>query len=459
MLDRHNKRSRLVDTLSMYRYMIMADNNGGDNETWAFEIVCGDGITVRVEEEDARKIIHKSDYFNNVFLHNTVESYTRTINKPDWSSETVNHLVHFLITGSTSVPVDSAEHVSSALDQVLCLDYRMCRLICLSFFRSDTLSQGRKMRIINSIDNGVKHPWTIQFRRQFKQDRWFYLSNRGVILIKEQPRLVDFSECKRLLRNSEIECPHEVDIIEQWGTVNNTPLSIYTLSTQVSSNLLLFILDGLRSSGQSGKPYRCWRDRKKMIEIHVKQEFTEFRKSALYERLSTVKGCQVYHTRDTIFHYFLQGGSCLTLVGSFRCLHECLSMIDNDELVSDCKQEPEIGGTPKLSYLILGRPTSCELSHMMDACSACNYLPNTLSFHVESTSVVAEKPIEDIRLMLQLLSQPGKSNDTDIERQFTFAEAYATFDMFSREQRIVDISESRRLIYTRKAIKRARLFL
>ena len=111
------------------------DNSGGDtgdaanadanDDDLGFVIHCSDNETFTISSKDAELLQDACDYFRNVFQHNTIETSTRVIHKPDWSYDTVRLLLALILKGNVSVTnLDDLVCVTSAADQVL-LDYGM----------------------------------------------------------------------------------------------------------------------------------------------------------------------------------------------------------------------------------------------------------------------------------------------------------------------------------------------
>jgi hypothetical protein len=60
-----------IDRHTITRNTPMDVNGGSSEDVHAFSIVCGDGETVRVEEQVAKDVIEGSEYFQNMFRHST----------------------------------------------------------------------------------------------------------------------------------------------------------------------------------------------------------------------------------------------------------------------------------------------------------------------------------------------------------------------------------------------------
>lgn len=63
--------------------------------TDTIRIVCqeDENQLVHVSAEEAKILLHKSDYFRAMFEHGTIETGTQTIHKPEWTKVTSEHIV------------------------------------------------------------------------------------------------------------------------------------------------------------------------------------------------------------------------------------------------------------------------------------------------------------------------------------------------------------------------------
>ena len=90
-----------------------------------FVIHCSDDETFAISSQDAELLQDACDYFRTIFRHNTIETSTRIIHKPDWAHDTVKLLLTLILKGNVSVTnLDDLVRVTSAADQIL-LDYGM----------------------------------------------------------------------------------------------------------------------------------------------------------------------------------------------------------------------------------------------------------------------------------------------------------------------------------------------
>lgn len=81
-------------TSHSFQTMASPDENAG--ELVAFEILCGDGETYEVSEDQAKKVMKQSDYFRTAFSSGFAEGQTRQIKKSGWSLATAKRIINLI---------------------------------------------------------------------------------------------------------------------------------------------------------------------------------------------------------------------------------------------------------------------------------------------------------------------------------------------------------------------------
>eukprot|EP00980_Cylindrotheca_fusiformis_P013584 scaffold3479_cov106-Cylindrotheca_fusiformis.AAC.5 len=122
--SRSNKRQRTLSSVPTAGSKNTAADDS-DDESFAFTINCSGDEPFVVSPEMSVHLQDACDYFRTVFLHNTIETETRVINKPDWTFATVTLLFTLILKGTVSVTeLSELVAVTSAADQVL-LEYNL----------------------------------------------------------------------------------------------------------------------------------------------------------------------------------------------------------------------------------------------------------------------------------------------------------------------------------------------
>jgi hypothetical protein len=168
----------------------MSSTQEADHEINAFTIVCGDGETVSVAENDAVKVFKACDYFRNVFAHNTKESQTRVVQKPDWTSQTASYVIRLLASNASYVPLKHAYDVVVAFDQLLVTEYEVCypRFVTGDgHLRKDDL-----MRVQQTLNTEVQLLWTVDVSDAMQADLWIKLLSVGCVVLDRSQSDVPF---------------------------------------------------------------------------------------------------------------------------------------------------------------------------------------------------------------------------------------------------------------------------
>jgi hypothetical protein len=146
MADSPSKRQRT--SLNADSTNNIKNANDSDNENIAFTINCSGNEPFEVTAQMSLLLQQACDYFRTVFLHNTIETETRVINKPDWTFATVTLLFTLILKGTVSVTeLSELVAVTSAADQVL-LEYNLYS----PFQQGQLLSQEIKSLFIELAD-------------------------------------------------------------------------------------------------------------------------------------------------------------------------------------------------------------------------------------------------------------------------------------------------------------------
>jgi hypothetical protein len=136
----------------------------------AFSIVCGDGETVNVEEDDARAMIAASTHLQTIFDVANRKTRSRIIQKPEWTSRTVCHLINYFIEVSMSVPKTEAYEVYLALEQLVIPDFCafVSSLVRISDVKATLLSSGDLKR----LKEITEEKWLLPIRLVVNKTRW-----------------------------------------------------------------------------------------------------------------------------------------------------------------------------------------------------------------------------------------------------------------------------------------------
>jgi BTB/POZ domain len=193
-MDNPDSLTTRIAALSVADSATDSTTGGGSDsgEVHAFSIICSDGQTLAVPEQDARMVLSSCEYFCNMFSHNTVESASRIIRKPDWSYEVAKHVIEYLLHKTCRVSVEHGADVLAALDQAQLSGVRMRppHFIQEGFGneQAHVISMPRIMR------HAIKLPLEFQIAHRMEKDRWLKLLSIGVVAVDAAEPWMDIND-------------------------------------------------------------------------------------------------------------------------------------------------------------------------------------------------------------------------------------------------------------------------
>ena len=108
--------SSLDDTVEPVTLVGVHDTSVNPAQGFCIELKDG---KLEVESDQAAKLLESSDFFRSLFKHNTQETSTRLINKPDWTLLIAEHVITILTESSAHVAPSDITDITKAMDQIL----------------------------------------------------------------------------------------------------------------------------------------------------------------------------------------------------------------------------------------------------------------------------------------------------------------------------------------------------
>jgi BTB/POZ domain len=419
-----------VESAGLARYEVPTMSNSGgeeDDEVYAFTIICGDNMVVRVSDDEAKILMQKCEYFCNVFSHNTKESDTRTIGKPDWTSETARLVINYLINDTVEVATNNLQELTMALDQLLVYEYRTVNFMRVDQMRNYLYGDGYKnmQRIRSRFENSIQSPWGLQFRPGISSGMWHHLYYQSIMLGGQSLYLsVLYKTGDSSSSGSSIGDKCTIDLAEKKPGQGVGPLYVYSLSRKDAADSILEVIRSLCKLSFY-QQFRYLGQSKQVIELHINREVTGADLQSLKDDLLIRSGCvcSSIEKLQSISCEDIDHGFCMTLSGTFQQLYDGLSVIDEDMIEAyKCRSNDNL--IYKRGLLIVCTPTSTTTALLVEACGTCIDDPNTLGFNVPSESIVALKSVSDIKLMLQYMCHHSEAQDSTLEKPFVFTEEF-----------------------------------
>jgi hypothetical protein len=399
----------------------------GDNEVHAFSIICSDGQTLAVPEQDARMVLSSCEYFCNMFRHNTVESASRIIRKPDWSYEVAKHVMEYFCNGGTMIPYERLTDFRYASSQIL--------IEAMTFSGRNLTLNSHQLQWIDVattgdiVRRGSKLPLTINISKRIEYNRLRALLVSGIAIVDLEYPWVCVHNPRASSISNDIELPYspwlhhkrDTGFVKKQSKTQFASLQLYSSWPSCTKDEFEFILEELVIC-----PSMIYMmDDYPLAEAYILLVMNAASVSKGLQNLLKEIGYSSYEweSGSIIKHHIYPHaqGRKLQLFGTFRRLHKVLSELDR-ELIADCASRTDDGERYKGASMCI---RICKMKYMMQlvqVSGSCTRHPNTLGFLPDYADVYAIKSIDDIVQMLQCLMQGVVVPDDIHTKKMTFVE-------------------------------------
>jgi len=434
---------------------ILSDDNNESKK--AFTIQCeGEGIVV-VGELEARKILARSEFFRNVFKHNTREAEERVVRKPDWSIETTTHIVQYLVTLKTEFDFDKPRAIADfvAATMSILVGWRIrCPLKSLS--RNYDIGKDHTQALLRAL---VHQKSKFQLTASVCGVAWQVLIDKNVLLCPEQGTLTfDALKCEetreQVTKMAKTRWIHKQGYcVSSMSSLSATVAficgvfhAIYKIDPSTQKRVkkfteetfsvrLALLQEKQRTSKksydlESEATTGLWSG---LFEVDVDynsvlldlkdQKASDASLDKLVEKCSGGSGATVYlHKKPSPGYYLLHdapNSAHVTISGSSEQLTRALYIIQSELPHMEKKYEME---QESCAFRVTA-PSRDTVGLLVNASLQCNEKPGTLGADFRSNAMYAIKSFADINRMLAFLSGTTKGDAIVItDREFHLVE-------------------------------------
>jgi hypothetical protein len=365
--------------------------------TGGFLLECLNGEGLGITKEQALIIRRESVFFDNCFLHGTVESSEGVLRKPDWSIGVVRHIIEVLVKGRTTLSnLELFRQLIDAGDQA-CMDLRLCSMVN---YIDPALSADSNTKFLQLVDKGK---YCFSFRGNVKSKEWLELLEEDILLNRKETNYVVhlFNEQRS----------------ERARTTPRTMAACRRLDTKVSDYLVhahrtleaIVKIEGIISQVMNSN---CtWASPKKEEQFSIYVETTKPIPKDHHELIDRLGGGEAY-VRTCADASESKNTEGYTITGSFDLLLRALQPMlpleeDHVEANANCS-------------LRIDHPSPDTLGRFINACQQAQDYPNTIGMDAIMGRYFCRKTIRDIHLMLAYLAD--FSTKSRIEGNFTIFE-------------------------------------
>jgi hypothetical protein len=346
-------------------------------------------------------------------MHNTIESQSRIIKKPDWSYEVAKSVKRYLVQGCARLSVVEATSLTEALEQLLVTGYKICPP---TFIMGNLyMPLDHVIKIQNVMADAVETPWVFGTSWGVPMHQWLKLLSLGVVVKTFLPMDVWF-EGDNIESPAFKSAPLDLSQVLDYSKITNSLQFVGTAMSACELRCLAAkdtcdVSTFLQVTSILMYPHLADSDASSPLQGNVSvlmplcESVSPTDVQKLHEALLQPTKARYFIAKSDKFARFLPNfGQSLVLFGSFQEILTGLSRVP-DDMVADVRDIYHHGETSKYGALQVSGFNASMLLKMIQASRKCTLEPATLGFVRQSRDLYAIKTLADLRFMVAALVQ------------------------------------------------------